>query len=73
MAKKLHVEIGIDGEKSVAIVGGSGVELIAAACFALNAFYEALAKEGADAAGAFKRIMQAYVASDDSIVWKKGI
>ena len=71
MAKKLHVEIGIDGETSISRIEGNGVELIAAACFALNVFYEAFAKEGADAAKAFKRIMQAYVASDDSIVWKK--
>lgn len=38
MAKKLHVEIGINGEKAVGIVDGSGVELIEAACFALNVF-----------------------------------
>lgn len=44
MAKKLHVEIGINGEKSVGIVGGSGAELIAAACFALNVFTERLRK-----------------------------
>lgn len=73
MAKKLHVEIGIDGEKSVAIVGGSGVELIAAACFALNTFYGAFAKESESAAETFKRIMQGYVARDDSIIWKKEI
>lgn len=71
MAKKLHVEIGINGDKSVAIVGGSGVELIAAACFALNTFYGAFAKENESAAETFKHIMQKYVMQDDSIVWKK--
>lgn len=71
MAKKLHVEIGINGDKSVAIVGGSGVELIAAACFALNTFYGAFAKESESAAETFKHIMQKYVMQDDSIVWKK--
>lgn len=71
MAKKLHVEIGIDGDKTVAIVGGSGVELIAAACFALNTFYGAFAKESESAAETFKHIMQKYVMQDDSIVWKK--
>lgn len=71
MAKKLHVEIWINGDKSVAIVGGSGVELIAAACFALNTFYGAFAKESESAAETFKHIMQKYVMQDDSIVWKK--
>lgn len=73
MAKKLHVEIGIDGEKSVGIVDGSGVELIAAACFALNVFYGAFAKDSESAARTFKRIMQEYVARDDSVIWKKEI
>lgn len=73
MAKKLHVEIGIDGEKSVGIVDGSGIELIAAACFALNTFYGAFWKESESAAEAFKHIMQEYVMRDDSIVWKKEI
>lgn len=71
MEKKLHVEIGIDGEMSVAHVEGSGLELIAAACFALNTFYGAFMKKGASDAEVFKRIMQSYVMRDDSIVWKR--
>ena len=71
MEKKLHVEIGIDGEKSVANVEGSGVELIAAAWFVLNTFYGACWKESESAAETFKHIMQEYVMRDDSIVWKK--
>lgn len=71
MEKKLHVEIGIDGETSISRIEGSGVELIAAACFALNTFYGAFAKESESAAETFKHIMQEYVMRDDSIVWKK--
>ena len=71
MAKKLHVEIGIDGETSISRIEGSGFDLIAAACFALNTFYGAFAKESESAAETFKHIMQKYVMQDDSIVWKK--
>lgn len=71
MAKKLHVEIGINGEKAVGIVDGSGVELIEAACFALNVFYGAFAKVGESAAETFKSIMQELVADDNSQVWSK--
>lgn len=73
MAKKLHVEIGINGEKSIGFAEGGGVELIAAACFALNVFYGAFAKDSESAAEIFKRVMQEYVARDDSIIWKKEI
>lgn len=44
MAKKLHVEIGIDGETSISRIEGRGGDLIAAAAFAVNAFYRAFAK-----------------------------
>ena len=40
MAKKLHVEIGIDGETSISRFEGRGGDLIAAAAFAVNAFTE---------------------------------
>lgn len=45
MAKKLHVEIGIDGETSISRIEGSGFDLIAAATFVINAFYRAFAKK----------------------------
>ena len=45
MAKNLHVEIGIDGETSISRIEGRGGDLIAAAAFAVNAFYRAFAKK----------------------------
>ena len=45
MAKKLHVEIGIDGETSISRIEGSGFDLIATATFVINAFYRAFAKK----------------------------
>ena len=73
MAKKLHVEIGIDGETSISRIEGSGFDLIAAACFALNTFYRAFAKKSEKDAGNFKLFMQKLVADDNSSVWSKTI
>ena len=73
MAKKLHVEIGIDGEKSISRIEGSGGDLIAAAAFAVNAFYRAFAKKSEEDARDFKFLMQKIVAEDDSVIWSKTI
>lgn len=73
MAKKLHVEIGIDGETSISRIEGSGFDLIAAATFAVNAFYRAFAKKSEEDARDFKFLMQKIVAEDDSVIWSKTI
>lgn len=73
MEKKLHVEIGIDGETSISRIEGSGFDLIAAAAFAVNAFYRAFAKKSEKDAENFKLFMQKLVADDNSQVWSKTI
>lgn len=73
MAKKLHVEIGIDGETSISRIEGSGFDLIAAATFVINAFYRAFAKKSEEDARDFKFLMQKIVAEDDSVIWSKTI
>lgn len=73
MAKKLHVEIGIDGETSISRIEGSGFDLIAAATFVINAFYRAFAKKSEKDAGNFKLFIQKLVADDNSLVWSKTI
>lgn len=73
MAKKLHVEIGIDGETSISRIEGSGFDLIAAATFVINAFYRAFAKKSEKDARDFKFLMQKIVAEDDSVIWSKTI
>lgn len=73
MAKKLHVEIGIDGETSISRIEGRGFDLIAAAAFAINAFYRAFAKKSEEDARDFKFFMQKIVAEDDSVIWSKTI
>lgn len=73
MEKKLHVEIGIDGETSISRIKGRGGDLIAAAAFAVNAFYRAFAKKSEEDARDFKFLMQKIVAEDDSVIWSKKI
>lgn len=73
MAKKLHVEIGIDGETSISRFEGRGGDLIAAAAFAVNAFYRAFAKKSEKDARNFKLFMQKLVADDNSSVWAKTV
>ena len=73
MAKKLHVEIGIDGETSISRIEGRGGDLIAAAAFAINAFYRAFAEKSEEDARDFKFLMQKIVAEDDSAIWSKTI
>ena len=73
MAKKLHVEIGIDGETSISRIEGRGGDLIVAAAFAVNAFYRAFEKKSEEDARDFKFLMQKLVADDNSPVWAKTI
>ena len=73
MEKKLHIEIGIDGETSISRIEGRGGGLIAAAAFAVNAFYRAFAKKSEEDARDFKFLMQKIVAEDDSVIWSKTI
>ena len=73
MEKKLHIEIGIDGETSISRIAGRGGGLIAAAAFVVNAFYRAFAKKSEEDARDFKFLMQKIVAEDDSVIWSKTI
>ena len=69
MEKKLHIEIGIDGENAITRISGDGGELLAAATYVLNMFYRTFEKNGGGEA--FKRIMQEIVRNDNSPVWDK--
>lgn len=69
MATKLHVEIEITDDESIAKIGGSGEELIIAAVYVLNAFYLAFEENGGG--DAFKIIMRELVRQDKSPVWEK--
>lgn len=65
--QKLHVEIGMDGWKTVSVLQGNALELMAAASRILNIFYQAFEKE--DMAEEFKRTIRACVNRDDSPTW----
>lgn len=71
MATKLHVEIGITDDESIAKIGGSGEELLIAAAYVLNAFYLAFEENGGG--DAFKIIMRELVRQDKSPVWEKNV
>lgn len=71
MATKLHVEIGITDDESIAKIGGSGEDLIIAAAYVLNAFYMAFEENGGG--DAFKLIMRELVRQDNSPVWEKDV
>ena len=68
---KLHVEIGMDGKKTVSVLSGSALELIAAAARILNIFYAAFCKQGIGEE--FKKTMRYCVNQEDSPVWMKGL
>ena len=46
MEKKLHIEIGIDGENAITRISGDGGELLTAATYVLNMFYRTFEKNG---------------------------
>lgn len=66
---KLHVEIGIDGKKTVYTLSGSALELGAAAARILNIFYAAFCQQGIGEE--FKKTMRYCVNREDSPVWMK--
>ncbi len=65
--QKLHVEIGMDGRKTVSVLQGNALELTAAASRILNIFYQAFEEE--NLAEEFKRTIRECVNRDDSPVW----
>ena len=68
---KLHVEIGMDGKKTVSVLSGSALELSAAAARILNIFYAEFCKQGIGEE--FKKTMRYCVNQEDSPVWMKGL
>lgn len=65
--QKLHVEIGMDGRKTVSVLQGNALELTAAASRILNIFYQAFEEE--NLAEEFKRTIRECVNRDDSPTW----
>lgn len=66
---KLHVEIGMDGKKTVYALSGNALELSTAAARILNVFYATFCKQGIGEE--FKKIMRDCVDQEDSPVWMK--
>lgn len=66
---KLHVEIGMDGKKTVYALSGDGLELSAAAARILNIFYATFCQQGIGEE--FKKTMRNCVNQEDSPVWMK--
>lgn len=64
---KIHVEIGMDGKKTVSALSGSALELSAAAARILNIFYIAFCQQGMGEV--FKETMRYCVNREDSPVW----
>lgn len=66
---KLHVEIGMDGKKTVSSLSGSALELSTAAAEILNIFYALFCQQGIGEE--FKETMRYCVNREDSPVWTK--
>ena len=66
---KLHVEIGMDGKKTVYALSGNALELSTAAARILNVFYATFCKQGIGEE--FKETMRYCVNREDSPVWRK--
>lgn len=66
---KIHVEIGMDGGKTVSVLAGSALELSVAAARILNIFYAAFCERGIGEE--FKETMRYCVNREDSPVWMK--
>lgn len=64
---KIHVEIGMDGGKTVSALAGSALELSAAAARILNIFYAAFCQRGMGEE--FKETIRDCVNREDSPVW----
>lgn len=67
--QKLHVEIGMDGKKTVSALSGSAQFQRAAAARILNIFYIAFCQQGMGEE--FKETMRYCVNREDSPVWRK--
>lgn len=67
---KVHVEIGMDGKKTVSALSGSSAQFQrAAAARILNIFYAAFCQRGIGEE--FKETMRYCVNREDSPVWRK--
>ena len=66
---KLHIEIGMDGKKTVSALSGNALELSAAAARILNIFYSAFCQHGIGEE--VKETMRYCVNREDSPVWMK--
>ena len=64
---KLHVEIGMDGDQTVSVMEGNGLELLAAARRCINLFYQTLKKGGSG--DFFKNYIRDDINNDDSLIW----
>lgn len=64
---KLHVEIGMDGNRTMSVIDGRGYELLSAAVRCLNIFYQAFKRGGAEET--FKRYIREFVNDDNSPLW----
>lgn len=67
MKKKLHIEIGLDGTKSVVNMQGSAIDLLMAATYIMKVFYQSFAENGAG--DLFKSMMRSIVNSDSSPIY----
>lgn len=65
--KKLHIEIGIDGEKCIVNTQGAAIDLLMAAIYIMKVFYQSFAENGAG--NLFKSTMRSIVNSDSSPIY----
>lgn len=65
--KKLHIEIGIDGEKSIVNMQGAAIDLLMAATYIMKVFYQLFAGNGVG--DLFKSTMRRIVNSDSSPIY----
>lgn len=65
--QKLHVEIGMDGWKTVSVLQGNALELMTAACRILNIFYQTFETKGNGEE--FKEAIREVANRDDHLVW----
>ena len=68
---KLHIEIGMDGKKTVSALSGSALELSAAAARILNIFYAAFCQQGIGEE--FKETMRYLGNRGDTPGWMKAL
>lgn len=64
---KIHVEIGMDGNRTMSVIDGRRHELLSAAVRCLNIFYQAFKRGGAGET--FKLYIREFVNNDNSPLW----